>query len=76
MYCKYVNNKCEGPAVHCRLIKKIENYVVREKMLEKRKYDEIQYNTDNIQMLCITNLSYSLLPNIKRTYNQIDLIEK
>ena len=47
-----------------------------EILLEKRKYVEIQYNTDNIQMLCITNVSYSTVTNIKRTYDQINLIEK
>ena len=30
-----------------------------EIMLEKRKYVEIQYKTDHIQILCITNVSYS-----------------
>ena len=29
------------------------------KMLKKRKYVKIQYNTDNIQMLCTTNVYYS-----------------
>ena len=30
-----------------------------EIMPEKIKYAEIWYNIDNIQMLCITNVSYS-----------------
>ena len=34
-------------------------YVVMAIMLQKSKYVEIRYNTDNIQMLCIKILSYS-----------------
>ena len=36
-------------------------YVVMKIMLKKRKYVEIQYKKDNIQMLCITNAYYSNL---------------
>ena len=45
-------------------------------MLEKRKYIEIRYNTDNIQMLLSQIYLIVLLPNIKCMYDQIDLIEK
>ena len=49
----------EKPAVRCRTIQNNSIYVVMEIMLEKRKYVKIQYNTDNIQMMCIQNVSYS-----------------
>ena len=45
-------------------------------ILEKRKYVEIRYNTDNAQILCITIFLIVLLPNLKRTYDQIDQIKK
>ena len=45
-------------------------------MIRKKEYVEIRYNTDKIQMLCIKMYHIEILPNIKCTYNQIDLIEK
>ena len=56
MYCKYIANiKCEGPALRCRLIKK-EHICCNVNNAEKKKYTEIRYITDNIQMLCIKNV--------------------
>ena len=50
----YVNSRQrEGPAVRCMIIK------IMEIMLKKRKYVEIGYKTDNIQLLCIKNVSDS-----------------
>ena len=49
------------PEVRCMLIK----IIVMEIILKKRKYSEIQYNTENIQMLCITNVSYINLTQLK-----------
>ena len=40
-------------------------------MLEKGKYIEIRYNTDNIQILCITNVSYSTIM-FKKTHVRLD----
>ena len=34
-------------------------------MPEKRKYVGIRYNRDNIQMLCIINVSYSTVTELK-----------
>ena len=54
MYCKYVNNQQrEGLAVNNSI------YVVMEIIPEQSKSVKIRYNKDNIQMLCITNVSYS-----------------
>ena len=49
------------PEVRCMLIK----IIVMEIILKKRKYSEIQYSTENIQMLCITNVSYIILTQLK-----------
>ena len=40
-------------------------------LLKKRKYFEIRYKTDNIQMLCITNVSYSTVTEHK-THVRLD----
>ena len=37
----------------------INIYVVLEIILKKREKIGIQYNTDNIQMICIKDVSYS-----------------
>ena len=43
--------------------------------MKKRKYVEIQYNTDNIQIMCITNVSYSTVIKHK-THVQSDQSDK
>ena len=59
MYCKYLNNiQCEGPTVRFRIIKMIAYMLQWKQWLKKSKYIEIQYNTDNIQILCIKNAYY------------------
>ena len=42
-----------------------KSYVVMVIILKKRKYVKIRYNTDNIQMLCIINESYSTVAYLK-----------
>ena len=48
------NRQREGPVVQ-------HIYVLMEIKLEKKKNVRIQYNTDNIQIMCITNVSYSIV---------------
>ena len=45
-------------------------------MLKKRKCVEIQYNTDKFKF-CVSQMYLKALStNIKRTYDQINLVEK
>ena len=50
-------------------------YGVMVIIIEKMKYVEIRYNTDNIQMLCVTNVSYSTFTLLK-IYVQSDQQEQ
>ena len=44
-------------------------------ILGKRKYVKIRYNTDNIQMLCIKNVSYITVNQLKM-HVQSDLLDR